>query len=46
MSVGRDDVGTVEDFQASATKITGLTDFGLSADVVDERCAGYLHTHA
>jgi hypothetical protein len=28
MSVGRDSVGTVEDLHASATKITGLDDFG------------------
>ena len=29
MSVGRDSVGTVEDLHASATKITGLADFGV-----------------
>jgi hypothetical protein len=28
MTVGRESVGTVEDLHASATKITGLTDFG------------------
>jgi hypothetical protein len=28
MSIGRERVGTVEDLHASATKITGLTDFG------------------
>lgn len=28
MATGRDNVGTVEDLHASATKITGLTDFG------------------
>jgi hypothetical protein len=28
MPLGRNDVGTVEDLHASATKVTGLTDFG------------------
>jgi Sulfotransferase family len=28
MAAGRDDVGTVEDLHASASRITGLTDFG------------------
>jgi hypothetical protein len=28
MTIGRDDVGTAEDLHASATRITGLTDFG------------------
>ncbi|HEV7980070.1 sulfotransferase [Amycolatopsis sp.] len=34
MPLGRDDVGTVEDLHASATKVTGLTDFG-SGDYLD-----------
>ncbi|NUT36410.1 MAG: sulfotransferase [Hamadaea sp.] len=35
MSIVRENVGTVEDLHASATKLTGLTDFGDSGDYCD-----------